>query len=162
MATATCKTVAGSYSAAQPYKLRSYTCTTIAGAEMAAANVAWGGSTAKRARVNWLPGAHVPVLDGSGRMSPPWYRFFQEIAENRLGGIDAPTVPEVVTTTVQTQSQVIGVQTGIQSMGQQVSAITDTVNTQTQVAQNSNLSGSSQIPRLPSYKLQQLNKLDDA
>lgn len=109
MATATCKTVAGSYSAAQPFKLRSYTCMTIAGSEMAAANVAWGGSTAKRSRVNWIPGAHVPVLDAKGRMSQPWYRFFHEIAENRLGGIDAPTVPEVVSTSEQTQAQVLTV-----------------------------------------------------
>ena len=146
MATATCKTVAGPYSAAQPYKLRSYTCRTIAGAEMAAGNVAWGGSTAKRSRVNWIPGAHVPVLDAKGRMSQPWYRFFHEIAENRLGGIDAPTVPEVVNTSEQTQTQVLAVQQNTDAAIQTVNSCVDAVNTTKQVVVNNNLSGATQIP----------------
>lgn len=146
MATATCKTVVGCYSAAQPFKLRSYTCTTVAGAEMAAANVAWGGSVAKRSRVNWIPGAQVPVLDATGRMAPTWYRFFQEIAENRLGGINAPTVPEVVTTAAQTQSQVLAVQTSADNAIQTVNACVTSVNTAKQVAVNNNLSGATQIP----------------
>jgi hypothetical protein len=36
------------------------------------------------------------VLDAGGKMSPAWYRFFSEVAEKRLGGIDAVTIPEVV------------------------------------------------------------------
>jgi hypothetical protein len=44
----------------------------------------------------------------------------------------------------------------VQSVGAQVSAVTDVVNTQTQVSQQNNLSGSSQISKLPSYKQQQL------
>jgi len=35
-------------------------------------------------------------------MMPVWYKFFMEIAETRLGGIDAPTVPQVITQTANT------------------------------------------------------------
>lgn|SRR6185312_10595153 len=156
MATATCQTIAGAYSAAQPFKVRSFTCATRAGAEMAAGNVAWGGSLAARKRVDWLPSAQVPVLDAGGLMSRPWYRFFQEIAHNRLGGIDAKTLPEVVTTATQTQAQVLGIQTGVVDMGAQVAAITGVVNTQTEVAQTNNLSGAAQISPLPAYRQAQL------
>lgn len=137
------------------------TCSTKAGPLVAAGRVAWAGTSALRSRVNWLPAANVPLsLDGK-LINPVWYRALQEVFENRLGGINAKTVPEVVSTTEQTQSQVLSVQTGVQSIGTQVVAITDAVNTTTQVAQNNNLSGSTQIPRLPSYKLQQLNGLEN-
>jgi hypothetical protein len=42
-------------------------------------------------------------------------------------------------------------------MGVQVSAITSVVNTQTEVAKASSLTGSSQLTSLPSYKQRQLN-----
>jgi len=141
MATTTCSTIAGAYSAAQPFKVRLFTCMTIAGAEMATGNVAWGGSASKRQRVDWLPGAQVPVLDAGGRMSKPWYRFFQEIAQNRLGGIDAKTLPEVETTTAKTQEQVLSVQSNTDLAVQAVNACVTAVNTTRQVAVNSNLSG---------------------
>jgi hypothetical protein len=87
-------------------------------------------------------------------MSQPWYRFFQEIAENRLGGIEAATLPQVVTTQVQTQAQVVSVQSGVSSVGQQVSAVTDAVNTATQVAISNGLAGADQIPVVSNnYKL---------
>lgn len=156
MATAACATVSGVRLSCYPIKVAVADCATVAGVNSATSRVAWGGSAAKRSRVNWIPGAHVPVLDAAGRMSQPWYRFFQEIAENRLGGIEAATLPQVVTVQAQTQTQVIDVQAGVTSVGQQVSAVTDVVNTATQVAVDSGLSGATQIPVLPSYKLGQL------
>lgn len=78
------------------------------------------------------------------------------MAENRLGGIDAITIPEVVSSQSSVQDQVLSVQQSVQQVGAQVSAVTDVVNTQTQVSQNSNLPGSGQISKLPSYKQQQL------
>jgi len=49
------------------------------------------------------------------------------------------------------------VQTGLQAAGQQVSAITDTVNAQTQVAQNNSLSGAAQIAPLPRFNPKTIN-----
>jgi len=92
-------------------------------------------------------------------MTTSWYRFFREVADHRLGGIDAATLPEIVTTQASVQDQVLTVQQGVQSVGSQVSAVTDTVNTQTQVSKESNLPGSDQLSRLPSYKLEQLGLL---
>jgi hypothetical protein len=52
----------------------------------------------------------------------------------------------------QVNAYLVDVQSGVTSMGVQVSAITDTVNTQTEVAQTNDLSGAAQISRLPSYR----------
>ena len=85
-------------------------CGTVAGAASAAGTVAWAGSKAAPRSVNWIPNANVPVLDSSGRMAQPWYKFFQEIANRRLGGIDAPTVADVVVTQNAVQASVVSVQ----------------------------------------------------
>lgn len=161
MATTTCKTVAGIASAAQPYKVRAFSAATVAGVYSLAGNVAWGGSQIRRKAISWLPPATTPLsLDGGKTMNPVWFRALHELFENRLGGIDAPTVPEVVTTAKQTQTQVLTVQKGVQSVGSQVTAITNAVNTQTQVAKESSLAGSDQLQTLPSYKLDQLGQLE--
>ena len=77
---------------------------------MATSRVAWGGSQSSRKKVDWLPSSNVPVLDASGKMSPVWYRFFREVADNRLGGIDAKSLPDVVSTQTAVQDQVLSVQ----------------------------------------------------
>lgn len=120
----------------------------MAGIYSQASNTAWAGSSTRRGKIDWIPGAHVPVLDNSGRMSPAWYRFFREVADNRLGGIDAPTVPDVVTTAKQTQAQVLTVKQDADAAIQTVNSCVDAVNTTKQVAVNNNLSGSTQIPTL--------------
>jgi hypothetical protein len=93
MATATCKTVLGLLSVSEPFKLRSSTCVTVIGVISVAGRVPWVGSAAKPKDVNWIPLPTVKVLNDNGTMSRPWYLFFKEIAEHRLGGINAETVP---------------------------------------------------------------------
>lgn len=147
MATATCQTIAGAYSAAQPFKVRSFTCATKAGAETAAGNVAWAGSTAPRKRVNWLPSPTTPLsLDGGKTIAPVWYRALQELFENRLGGINGKTVPEIDSTAAAVQNQVLNVQNSAQAAVQTVNACVTAVNTAKQVAVNNNLAGATQIP----------------
>jgi hypothetical protein len=68
-------------------------------------------------------------------MSQVWYKFFREVADRRLGGIDAATLPDIATTQTEVQDQVLSVASNIQSVASQVSAVTDVVNTQTQVSQ---------------------------
>lgn len=156
MATATCQTVLGLLSVSEPFKLRSSTCVTVIGVISVAGRSPWAGSNAKPKDVNWIPLPTVKVLNDNGTMSRPWYLFFKEIAEHRLGGIAAESVPQVVVKQDQVNAYLVDVQTGVVNMGAQVSAITDTVNTQTEVAQTNALSGASQISKLPSYKLAQL------
>jgi hypothetical protein len=160
MATATCKTVLGLLSVSEPFKLRSSTCVTIAGIISVAGRVPWVGSTAKPKDVNWIPLPTVKVLNDNGTMSRPWYLFFKEIADHRLGGISAESVPQVAVKQDQVNAYLVDVQAGVTGMGIQVSAITETVNTQTEVAQTNALSGSAQISRLPSYKQAQLGILN--
>jgi hypothetical protein len=160
MATATCRTVAGVFSGSNPTRVGTGFCATKAGVASATARVQWGGSDASRDQVSWLPPANVPIVDANGRVSQAWYKFFVEIATRRLGGIDGQTIPQVVGTQGSVQDQVLSVQQSVQSVGSQVAAVTDVVNTQTEVSKASNLSGSGQLSKLPGYKLTQLG-LDD-
>jgi len=151
MATATCKTVLGFLSVSEPFKLRSSTCVTVIGVISVAGRVPWAGSNAKPREVNWLPKANTPIsLDGK-TMNPVWYRAFHEIFENRLGGINAETVPQVAVKQDQVNAYLVDVQSGVTSMGVQVSTITDVVNIQTEVAQTNNLAGANQVPIVPRY-----------
>lgn len=68
-------------------------CQTSLGVISVAGRVPWVGSVAKPRDVNWIPLPTVRVLNDNGTMSRPWYLFLKEIAEKRLGGIDAETVP---------------------------------------------------------------------
>ena len=160
MATATCKTAIGLLSVSEPFKLRSATGATVIGVISVAGRTPWGGSVAKKKDVNWIPSPTVKVLNDNGTMSRSWYLFFKEIADSRLGGITAESVPQVIVKQDQVNAYLVDVQAGVVSMGAQVSAITDTVNTQTEVAKNNALSGASQISKLPSYKQAQLGILN--
>lgn len=151
MATATCKTVLGLLSVSEPFKLRSSTCVTVVGIISVAGRSPWVGSVAKPKDVNWIPSANVKVLNDNGTMAKPWYLFFKEIADNRLGGISAESVPQVAVKQDQVNSYLVEVQSGVTSMGVQVSTITDAVNTQTEVSKANSLSGSDQIPIVPRY-----------
>lgn len=116
-------------------------CKTLLGVVSVAGRVPWTGSTAKPKDVNWIPSATVRVLNENGTMARPWYLFCQEITR-RLGGISAESLPQVSVKQDQVNAYLVDVQSGVTSMGVQVSAITETVNTQTEVAQTNDLSGS--------------------
>lgn len=159
MATASCNTVLGLLSVSQPFKLRSSTGTTVIGVISVAGRAPWIGSTAKPKDVNWIPLPTVKVLNDNGTMSRPWYLFFKEIADKRLGGISAESLPQVSVKQDQVNAYVVDVQAGVTGMGVQVSAITGVVNTQTEVAQTNSLSGADQISKLPPYKQAQMGVL---
>lgn len=95
----------------------------------------------------WLPPPRVPVVDlRSGVMTPEWYRFFRYLAEDRLGGPNAPSIGDVRTTVTSVQD---AVSTNVVS----VAAVTDAVNanaaslqTAIEVSKQNNLTGATQIP----------------
>jgi len=98
------------------------------------------------------PNARVPLTDSSGRITPEWDRFLQYVFEEKLGGVSAPTISEV-------QSTVGAVQTAVTSNVTTITVLADVVNanasaqqTATQVAQQNNLSGATQIPPAQQFK----------
>lgn len=152
MATASCQTVMGALSVSEPFKLRSAICQTVVGFVSVAGNKPWSGSVAKPKDVHWIPPATVAVLDAKGNMSRPWYLFFKEIAERRLGGISAETVPQVIDRQNQTNAFVTDAQTNLSGLVAQVNTVTEVVNTQTQVSQAAALPGADQIQSVPDYR----------
>jgi hypothetical protein len=145
MATASCATVGGVKSSASfAYAKASYSyCRTVSGAETASGNVPWGGSAAKRKAISWLPTAQTPVLNTDGTFTQPWFQFFREIAINRLGGIDAQTIPQVVASNQQTQSLAVGASTLAVQTVTNINQVVSAVNATAQVTQAAALPGAS-------------------
>lgn len=109
-----------------------------------------GGSftnTSAASAKSWLPPPRVPVTMENGMMTPEWYRFFRYIAEDRLGGASAPSIGDVQTTVGDTQRAVTTNVAQIANVIQAVNTNAQVTQTQTQVAQNSGLTGASQIPQ---------------
>lgn len=102
----------------------------------------------------WLPDNNVPIADPkTGLPNAAWYRFFDEISANRLGGIDGPTIAQV-SSVASSASDTVAAVASVQS------AIVQVVNTnaaatiaQTQVLVASDADGSAQIP--PVTRVQQ-------
>lgn len=132
---------------------------TMIGIVSASDTVAWAGSANARNKVFWLPPANTPITLDGRTMNPVWYRAMQEVFDNRLGGLAAKTLPQVAAKQDQANDYLASAQTNIVGLVEQVNAVTSTVNTQTDVSKANNLAGSSQLSRLPSYKLAQIGML---
>jgi hypothetical protein len=109
-----------------------------------------GNGTARVNDVAWLPSAQTPIADLNGRgqyvMNPSWYRFFQHLAEVRLGGRAAPSLPDVVTTVETTQAAAVQSGQQVSALTQQSQANAESLNVVRQVVQNNALTGAAQIP----------------
>lgn len=111
----------------------------------------WAGSGAKRKAVSWLPTSNTRVLNDDGTLTKPWYQFFREIADTRLGGIDAQTVPQVAAVQASTQAQVLDTTNLAIQTVTNINQVASAVNTTSQVTKSAALPGASQIPTLPTY-----------
>jgi hypothetical protein len=120
---------------------------------VAGTSPAWAGRASNRTRVPWLPPIHVaPVLsDGKGgyRWNPDVYKALQWVFEEALGGINAPTLPEVRTTVTQTQTEVIATQSYATAVGAYAQGVAATATATAQVAQSNSLAGATSIPDAP-------------
>jgi hypothetical protein len=100
--------------------------------------------------VAWLPSAQTPIANLNGRgqyvMEPSWYRFFQHVADVRLGGRAAPSLPDVVTTVETTQAAAVQSGQQVSALTQQSQANAEALSVVVQVAQNNSLTGADQIP----------------
>lgn len=84
--------------------------------------------------------------DGSVLIDPNWWKFFHDQFEERLGGTQGASIPDLSTTVVDTRSQAITAQNGVAAVSQQVDANAQSLGAVVQVAQNNSLTGSKQIP----------------
>jgi hypothetical protein len=92
------------------------------------------------------PGPRVKMVDSTGMIADPWHRFFVWLLNDKLGGVDAPSLTDVATS-------VTGVQQAVTSTVSNVSLLTDqsaqnaaALDTVKEVVQGASLPGSSQIP----------------
>ncbi len=84
--------------------------------------------------------------DGTVQIDPNWWRFLHDLFEQRLGGSQGDSIPDLTTTVVDTRTQAIAAVTGVSAVSQQVNANAQTLAATVQVAQTNSLTGASQIP----------------
>lgn len=94
----------------------------------------------------WLPPAQVPVVDQSGRMTGPWYRFFDYLA-NRKVGRESPTVGDLVSSVESSQAAVTAVVATVQDVADTTLQNAQSLATTVEVVRNNSLAGASQIPQ---------------
>lgn len=110
-------------------------------------------STSRPNEVAWIPSAQTPVgwvvINGQRmpvQIDQSWMRFHSHVADVRLGGRAAPSLPDVITTVETTQAAAV-------QSGQQVTALThqsqtnaEALKATVEVVKNNSLTGSTQIP----------------
>lgn len=110
------------------------------------------GVSASKGELAWLPPARQPIgtTDARGNFmcDPAWYRFFEYIAETRLGGKQGPGIPAVVAVVAQTQVTAAASTTAVAELTQQTQANAEALFVVREVAQNNSLTGAGLIPQV--------------
>lgn len=108
--------------------------------------------------LKWLPHSRQPigwVTIGGQRYpvspDPMYYGFLHTVAEQKLGGINGSTLPDVVTAVETTISQAADVSSTTAAVAQQVQANADALAATIAVAQNNSLVGANDIPPAQTY-----------
>jgi hypothetical protein len=84
--------------------------------------------------------------DGTVTISKDWFRFFHDQFEQRLGGTQGDSIPDITSTVVDTRAQAINAVTAVSSVSQQVDANAQALGAVVQVTQTNSLAGAKQIP----------------
>lgn len=107
---------------------------------------------------NWLPPARVqlgtvsvPMPDGSTKtlpvmIDPQWYRFFDEVAQRRLGGVQGQSIPDVAQNANAAIESVSSVTQVASQIAQQADAVAAAATAVKEVLISSDLPGATQIP----------------
>ncbi len=115
-----------------------------------AGNTFFNGSTKETSLRAWLPGARVPFAyteKGEALIfEPSWYRFWEEIATRRLGGINGPTITTIETQIVQAQDAVTSTEQSVAITQQVIVQNAQSMLTQREVSINAGLPGAALIP----------------
>ena len=149
MATVDLITSGGISSVAQPVKFRSASCVTRAGLASSTGRVAWAGSASALSKVPWLPPAHVKPIMPDGSWNPQVYRALKYLFDDVIGGISAPTLPQVRQDVSNTQTQVQDTTNYAMQVSQYAQGVAATAQATAAVAEDNGLSGSESIPPSP-------------
>jgi hypothetical protein len=95
---------------------------------------------------SWLPHRSVPVVQQDGTMTDAWYRFFDFLANVKIGGPAASTLPDVASAVVTVQEQAATVAQSAAGLEQQVAQNAESLGATVEVAKNNSLTGASSIP----------------
>ena len=105
-----------------------------------------------RGALTWLPRESEPLgivnKDGTVRISPYWYRFFNTVANVKLGGIEGATVPDVASTVTATIEIAAAAEAQSASVAQQVQTNAEAAYVMRNVIKQAALAGSDQIPEV--------------
>lgn len=148
MASADCSISVGFRSSAEPGTTNTATCATIVGFASAASPVAWAGSDASRNVADWLPRIDEPLAEirnGKIYVTKRWWNFYRAVAD-RLGGVQGPSMSQVVTSVSETQVQVAANTVYTTQVADYAGSIAATAEATAQVAQTNSLSGAGSIP----------------
>lgn len=112
-----------------------------------------GGVDGPSGEVAWLPPVRQPLVyvdsrTGNYYCDPSWYRFFEYIAEKKLGGKTGPTLPAVVSTVNDVQVTSASAAVEVASLQQQTAANAEALYATRAVVKNNGLAGSDQIPNV--------------
>lgn len=105
-----------------------------------------------RGALTWLPSESQPLgfvnKDGSVRINPYWYRFFNTVANVKLGGINGATVPDVASTVTATIETAAAAEAQVAAVTQQVQTNAEAAYVMRNVIKQASLAGSDQIPEV--------------
>ncbi|MGL4649955.1 MAG: hypothetical protein ACRC1H_11145, partial [Caldilineaceae bacterium] len=85
---------------------------------------------------------------GQFMCDPAWYRFFEYIAETRLGGKQGPAIPAIATVVNEVQATAAASSTVVTELQQQTQANAESLSVVREVAINNSLTGAGQIPQV--------------
>jgi len=108
-------------------------------------------STNQRSLKTWLPHRTVPVVGSDGTMNDEWYRFFNYVANTKLGGASSATLPDIAATVTEAQVNATTAATTVAGVTQQVANNAEALSAVREVAVNNSLSGATQIPSVQRY-----------
>lgn len=117
---------------------------------VAGSSPAWAGRARRTRSNNWMLRADEMWIDPkTGRPSPRLFQLLHEICENRLGGVDGMTIPQVSTSVTQTQAEVVATTTYTAAVAAYAEGVAATATATAEVTQSNSLSGSTSIPEVP-------------
>ena len=93
-----------------------------------------------------LPSQRTPLSNPDSTMSSQWYRFFDYLVNQYLGGLTQPTVADIVASVEATQASVNASAGATALIAQQAQANAESLAAVVQVTQNASIPGASQIP----------------
>lgn len=99
-----------------------------------------------RKRPYALPHPKTRLVDANGLMTPEWWRFFEWLYQQKLGGPTATPVPDLQVTVQTSQAVVETQQYNVVALAQQAVANAQALEAAVQVARNNGLAGADQVP----------------